>query len=265
MHHADEKLGELGHPLKPYLPGIGRFLVISTFLEDIVRIISQFSVQTRYIWQVRGLPWILTVLFLVLNVALMAVGSFFVLTKRRLELGVAFLGGVIVSQGLVYGLIFDLRFFGRNLSLVGGLLLVVSDVFANDKNRYIPGLLRTDTKDNRQRFILGGRVLLVLQFISHLFRARWTPLQTIVNLASILACVLVVIGFKARFSASLLAGLLLVQNLATNSYWRLSANNPNRDFLRYEHFQLLSIVGGLILLVNMGAGRLSFDEKRKIY
>ena len=35
--------------------------------------------------------------------------------------------------------------------------------------------------------------------------------------------------------------------------------------LRYEFFQVLSIVGGLLLVVNAGAGEFSIDEKKKIY
>lgn len=265
-HVADEKLGEIGHPLKPYLPVVGRLLVISTFLEDVWRILTQWSSQVRYIWQIRGLPWILTILFLVANVSLMLSGSYLVMSKRKLEWGVGFLTGVIVSQAIVYGLIWDLRFFCRNLSLIGGLLLIVSDIFAQDRrSALLPGLLRFDTQDRSQNIVLTGRILLVLIYVAHLLRARWSIGGSFLNLAGLAAVVLVVIGFKARFSASLLAVLLLGQNIVTNSYWRLSSSNPNRDFLRYEYFQTLSIVGGLILLVNMGAGTYSIDEKKKIY
>lgn len=36
-------------PLKPYLPAIGRFLIVVTFLEDSLRIITQWSDQLWYL------------------------------------------------------------------------------------------------------------------------------------------------------------------------------------------------------------------------
>lgn len=38
-------------PLKPYLPAIGRFLIVVTFLEDALRIVTQWSDQTWYLQQ----------------------------------------------------------------------------------------------------------------------------------------------------------------------------------------------------------------------
>lgn len=38
-------------PLKPHLPAIGRFLIVVTFLEDALRIVTQWSDQLWYLQQ----------------------------------------------------------------------------------------------------------------------------------------------------------------------------------------------------------------------
>ena len=38
-------------PLKPHLPAIGRFLIVVTFLEDALRILTQWSDQIWYLQQ----------------------------------------------------------------------------------------------------------------------------------------------------------------------------------------------------------------------
>lgn len=260
---ADHKLSEIGEPLNPYLPLIGRVLVVSTFVEDTWRILTNWSTQVEYMWLSRGFPWILVELFFILNVIFMAVGSALVVAKKQLLFGVCSLLGVLFSQAVAYGH-YDLTFFSRMFSLVGGLLLVVSEVFAQEKRR-MPSLPEMDSKDRSQSVILAGRILIVVLFVSHLLRTKWTFTAILINLVSTVSCVLLVVGYKTRFSASVLAIMLLIQNFVTANYWRFNSRNPQRDMLRFEYFQVLSIVGGLIMLVKLGAGRLSFDEKRKIY
>ncbi|CAN6669218.1 ER-derived vesicles protein Erv29p [Trichomonascus vanleenenianus] len=260
----DQFIGQVGAPVKPYLPGLARFLIVSTFLEDALRLMSQWSEQVNYIWNVRHLPHFLAVLYLGLNIVCMLVGSFSVILKKKLIYGVGALMFVVVSQAIVYGLIFDFQFFFRNLSLIGGLLLAVSDAFVHDR-RAVPGLPMIEDKDKAKYFQLTGRILLICLFIAYMITKRWTMIGGVFNVFGLIACISVVIGFQARVAASFLVVLLTVQNLLTNPYWQYAHQNPTRDFLRYEHFQTLSIVGGLILLVSAGAGRISIDEKKKIY
>lgn len=260
----DDVLGTISPPIRPYLPGIGRFLIVCTFLEDALRIISQWNEQLHYLWNMRSIPYYIAFLFLFINVICMIGGTISIVFRKRLEIGIGSLMFVIISQAIAYGLLFNFQFFSRNLSLIGGLLLALSDVFVRER-RSLPGLPMIEDKDKSKYLQLAGRILLIFLFVSYMFSRKWSILGGLFNVFGLLCCILVVIGFKARFCACFLVCMLSIQNLMMNPYWKYHYNNPTRDYLRYEYFQTLSIVGGLILLVSSGAGKISIDEKKKIY
>ena len=82
-----------------------------------------------------------------------------------------------------------------------------------------------------------------------------TIARALVSLIGLAACIMVAVGYKAKLSALFLVVFLSIINLFMNNFWSVHSAHPQRDFLRYDFFQTLSIVGGLMLLVNMGAGQ----------
>ncbi|GAW21636.1 hypothetical protein EKO27_g2069 [Xylaria grammica] len=260
----EDILDSLSEPVKPYLPAIGRFLIVVTFLEDALRIITQWSDQLVYLNSYRHIPNGLTHLFLIVNVIAMVSCSTLVIIRKYSDYAVAGLMGVVVTQALGYGLIFDLNFFLRNLSVIGGLVMVLSDSWVR-KTKAFAGLPTLDEKDKKMYFQLAGRVLLIGLFIGFVFSGEWTIWRIVVSAIGFVACVMVVVGFKAKFSATLLVVILSVFNLLVNNFWTLHEHHPHKDFAKYDFFQILSIVGGLLLLVNSGPGQFSIDEKKKVY
>jgi len=232
-------------------------------------------------------------MFLIANVIAMSVSSFMIIVRKHSEYAVMGLFGVVITQALGYGLIFDLNFFLRNLSVMGGLLMVLSDSWV--RKRFAPaGLPTLDEKDRKMYFQLAGRVLLIFLFVGFVFAGEWSFGRVVVILLGAVACVMVVVGFKAKWSAVMLVVILSVFNLLVNNFWtvrflsplfflslflcfakpsfadlldlsQLHHNHPHKDFAKYDFFQILSIVGGLLLLVNMGPGQFSVDEKKKVY
>lgn len=262
----DALLGKAGTPLKPFLPLIGRFFIVATFYEDGFRIFSQWNSQVSYIAGFRGLHRYITVLYLAMNILIMIISSTLVVANKFLVYAVGSLTFVVISQAIIYGLAFNLNFFFRNLSVIGGLLMVLSAAFVRDRRTLsLPGLPLVDDKNRAKYFQLAGRILLILLYLAYVIAEQRTILRILSSIFGLAACVLVVIGYKARLSAAVLVFMLLWRNLTSNQYWRYDPNNPVRDFLRYEHFQILSIVGGLVLVVSAGAGAISIDEKKKIY
>jgi ER-derived vesicles protein len=78
----------------------------------------------------------------------MVSASTLILLKRYTEWASLTLFAIVVLQGLAYNLIFDLTFFLRSLSVVGGLFMVFSDSLISRRTTFagIPSLGDTDRR-----------------------------------------------------------------------------------------------------------------------
>jgi uncharacterized membrane protein YphA (DoxX/SURF4 family) len=177
-------------------------------------------------------------MFLIANVIAMSVSSFMIIVRKHSEYAVMGLFGVVITQALGYGLIFDLNFFLRNLSVMGGLLMVLSDSWV--RKRFAPaGLPTLDEKDRKMYFQLAGRVLLIFLFVGFVFAGEWSFGRVVVILLGAVACVMVVVGFKAKWSAVMLVVILSVFNLLVNNFWTVS-------------FDFLPLLCSCLHLANLG-------------
>lgn len=148
--------------------------------------------------------------------------SVLVIARKYSDYAVGGLMAVVVAQALGYGLIFDVNFFLRNLSVIGGLVMVLSDSWVR-KTKAFAGIPELDEKDRKMYFQLAGRVLLIFLFVGFVFSGTWTFGRVLVSLVGAVACVMVVVGFKAKFSATLLVVILSVFNLFVNNFWTVRA------------------------------------------
>lgn len=251
------------HPLvmklKPYTPTIARFFIVATFYEDSFRIMAQWSDQVFYLWNYRHFPYYFVVFFLFCVVVSMMIGATLLILRKQTVYATTALICTVVLQGLVYGLFTGSSFVLRNISVIGGLLIAFGDSIVT--NRATFGMLpELDSKDGKFKnyLLLAGRILMVLLFITFTFTKSW--LTVILTLAG---TVCIAIGYKTKFASISLGLILAFYNIAVNNYW--FHGSSKRDFLKYEFYQNLSIIGGLLLVGNTGAGQLSIDEKKKIY
>lgn len=147
--------------------------------------------------------------------------SFLIIVRKHSTYAVGGLIGVVVLQGIGYGLVFDVNFFLRNLSVMGGLLMVLSDSWV--RRKFAPaGLPQLDEKDKKMYIQLAGRVLLIFLFVGFVFKGDWSIWRVFVSVIGLIACVMVVVGFKAKWSATILVLILSIFNLLVNNFWTVS-------------------------------------------
>ena len=99
--------------------------------------------------------------------------------------------------------------------------MVLSDSWVRKK--FAPaGLPQMDEKDRKMYVQLAGRVLLIFLFVGFVFSGSWGVGRIVVSLLGFVACVMVVVGFKAKWSATMLVVILSVFNLLVNNFWMVS-------------------------------------------
>jgi len=122
-----------------------------------------------------------------------------------------------------------------------------------------------------------GRVLLSLLFITSGIRkisgfdgtvgyiaSKGLPLPQVAAAGTIFVEVVVgialLIGFKARLSALIIAAFTVAASVVFHNYWAVPAEQVMMQQINF--YKNLSIVGGLLFVAAFGAGPLSVDNRR---
>jgi len=246
---------------KHILPHIARLCLISTFLEDGIRMWFQWGEQRDYINATWGCGWILANLFVITNLCGQLGCCVLVLSRKYVNYACFALFGIIALQTVAYSILWDLKFLLRNLALAGGVILLLAESKAEGKSLFA-GLPSLGENTNRTYLQLSGRILLVFMFLT-LLRFEFSFLMLLQNLVGTALIVLITVGYKTKLASLILVGWLTALNLYFNAWWNIPDFKPMRDFLKYDFFQTLSVVGGLLLVVALGPGGYSMDEHKK--
>jgi len=145
--------------------------------------------------------------------------------------------------------------------LTGGVILLLAEIKAEGRSLFagLPSLGENTPKTYLQ---LSGRVLLVLMFLT-LLRFDFSFLQMIQNIVGTALILLIAVGYKTKLASLILVANLTILNIYFNAWWNIPTYRPMRDFLKYDFFQTMSVIGGLLLVVAIGPGGYSMDEHKK--
>ncbi|KAK0179330.1 hypothetical protein PV327_005093 [Microctonus hyperodae] len=246
---------------KYVLPTLARLCLIATFLEDGLRMWFQWHEQREYMNLSWGCGTFLATIFVLINLIGQLGGCVMVIGRWKVSIACGVLFFIVVLQTFAYSILWDLQFLFRNLALIGALLLVLAESRVEGRSLFagVPTLGDNKPKNYLQ---LAGRVLLAFMFIT-LIRFEVSFMQIIQDILGSILMVLVTVGYKTKLSALLLVLLLSALNLYHNAWWTIPDYKPLRDFLKYDFFQTLSVIGGLLMIVSLGPGGVSMDEHKK--
>ena len=152
----------------------------------------------------------------------------------------------------------------RLFSLVGGLLLLLVDNTPISKRiRANDGANSRPSDESSKNIIhLIGRVLVIGMFLT-LIRIDWTVEHVIINVIGTVLFVFVAIGYKTKVSALTLCLVLAILNVIGNDFWNVMPSDEAYDFMKYDFFQTMSVIGGLLFVVSLGPGGVSIEEYKK--
>ena len=149
----------------------------------------------------------------------------------------------------------------RNLALTGGLVLLLAEVSGEVKTMFA-GLPSMGGSHRQSYMQLAGRILVIFMFLT-LISLDLSPLRILELVIGSALLLCVAVGYKTKLAALVLVLWLTTLNLILNAFWTVPANRYMRDFMKYDFFQTLSVIGGLLFVVALGPGGVSLDEHKK--
>lgn len=233
-----------GKRLSPWFPFVVRLLLVSTFLEDGIRVLLELPHQIAFLRSEYYIPSFIAALMLLTNIIVSFVAVAVILARKRFlrgkhESNAAYvLIGCVLYQQVLYGrhspiASGNIGFLVRNLCLSGAILLVSAQArMAAGRSAFPLGILdsgRTDKKTTVSYMQLASRVLLVLlgmEFVVTL--GSWGTLLTVPVILAVL------VGYKLEISGSILLLLYFYHNVSGSAFWRASHSVYMSQIMQYE-------------------------------
>ena len=237
-----------------------RALLLSPYINNAVFMTMNFQNESVYVkrkWNISNtfsLYIVYTILFT------QFISCLFLIFRKFVIFAVSCLFLVIITQNIIFELFLIVNYAVIDLALFGGLLLLIVEASYSDKYVFVK------TQENNYIFSITqllGRILLVCMFMI-LLRFNHNKFDLLHDFVVCMLAILIIFGYKTKFSASVLVFWLLAFNLNQNQFWKHKKSLPLKNFYQQEFLHILSVVGGFCMLFKLGPGKISVDETKKL-
>lgn len=301
VQNLSTRFGRSGRFGRGSISMLTRVLLVATFLEDALRVISDLAGQARFLRHFYGVPVWAGTLFLFGIVGLSVSASLAIIASGQARssgkaiqrdrallslqerASYILIGHILVQQAL-YGRDApatggNVSFLVRNMCLAGSFLMVAANARIKKGLSALPGGLLGGINRANSGGVSGGqaslssqkvfeymqlaaRIMLVLLPIDFL-----SSLGFLGTLLAVPVMIAVLVGYRTRVSGSILIAFYAVHNLLMSAFWRVRDHSPYgqyaRDVKQYEFVQTISIMAGVLMLVFEGPGALSIDHQQR--
>lgn len=245
LRSAVVQANRAGKVVSPYMPLVVRLLLVSTFVEDGVRVLLELRHQIAFLQNEYHIPSFIAGFMLLSNIFISFVAVAVILARKRFargrheSLAAYVLIGCVLYQQLMYGrhspiASGNVGFFVRNLCLSGSILLVSCQArMASGRSALPMGILdsgSTDKKTTVAYMQLASRILLVLLALEFL-----VTLGTFFTVLTLPVIIAVLVGYKLEISGSILLFLYFLHNLLNSAFWQSRHTSYMSQIMQYEY------------------------------
>jgi len=237
-----------------------RILLLSPYINNVVFLTTNFESETVYVRRKLNVSNVFSLYVVVTILFTQLISCTFLLCRKFVIFASSCLFLIIITQSIIFDLFLSVDYAAVDLALFGGLILLVVEASYKDDHCFVK------SQNNNMYYSITqllGRVLLVCMFTT-LLHFKSSLLDLFHDTVVCMLAVLIMFGYKTKFSASALIVWLLAFNLKQNQFWKHKNNLPLKNFYQQEFLHVLSVVGGFCMLFKLGPGELSIDQSKKL-